>query len=288
MDFVVLPSDSNLNNMKDYFEIFFHLGLPKVASTYLQKNIFPFLTDVTFFPKHQYKKYININQTGLKGKYLFSSEKLKRLGEEVENITKIYPSAKIILIFRRHDDWLKSRYKYHIRKNGHETFNEFFNLEQNNGLWKKEDLIYQDKVKLIESLCNEKPLVLTFDQLKNNPDAFVNRILQYLDTGLKPKAKKNKRVNKAFKEKQLIILRKYNSIYPYKPSRSKIKILRRIHVKYRQFLLHIVAFFSQLVPGSLVAEKKLLTTKNIETLREAKKYYANDWEFIKNYSSKNL
>ena len=45
-----------MNNKK----IFFHVGLAKTGSTFLQKNFFPKLKNIKYISTHKYKRCINI------------------------------------------------------------------------------------------------------------------------------------------------------------------------------------------------------------------------------------
>jgi len=132
--------------MEKELEIYFHLGLTKVASTYYQSVVFPNLSDISFYPKHQFNRYKEIVENRAGGKHLFSTEKDKRLVQTVEEIISIIPNAKIILFVRRHDDWIISRYKYHIKQHGGISFNEFFDIESDRGLWSRDSLLLRKKI----------------------------------------------------------------------------------------------------------------------------------------------
>lgn len=269
--------------MKQNYEIYFHLGLPKTASTFVQYEIFPKLTDIKFYRKHKFKLYKNLDKTELSGKYLFSSEKDRKLANVVDKISKLFPSAKIILVFRRHDDWILSKYKYYIRKHGHKSFKGFFDIESNTGKWKREELLYRKKIEYIEKHFNSKPLILTFDKLKENPKSFISEITNYMNSSLQPNTKKQKIVKKAFRKKQLIIIRKFNRIFRYKKARTKSKILNKIHYKYWEFSLHIVAFFSLLLPE--IITRKIHLIKDEQILEKIRKYYEDDWQYCLKYNS---
>jgi len=264
------------------FEIYFHLGLPKTASTFIQYEIFPNLTDIKFYHKHKFKLYKELDKNELSGKYLFSSEKDKKFEEVVDRISKVFPFAKIILVFRRHDDWILSKYKYYIRKHGPKSFKEFFDLESNNGKWKREELLYQKKIEYVEKHFYSTPLILTFDKLKENPEEFISEITNYMNSSLQSNTKKQKIVKKAFKKKQLIVIRKFNRLFKYKKARTKSKLLNLIHYKYWEFALHIVAFFSLFLPK--IMTKNIPLIENEEILEKIRKYYEYDWQYCLKYN----
>ncbi|MDA3821124.1 MAG: hypothetical protein PF450_00730 [Bacteroidales bacterium] len=272
--------------MDQNFQIYFHLGLPKVASSYLQKEIFPYISDIKFHKKHRFKEFKNLKETPLSANHLFSSEKDKRLTEMVDEIISLFPDARIILIVRRQDQWIYSRYKYYIRKHGWKSFEEFFDMDFNKGLWKKEDLLFQRIIEYIDSKCKVKPLVLTHDLLRAHPEQFLQQITAYMNSYLDPKVRSHAIVNSSFSDKQLIILRRFNGIVRYKRLRTKYPLLNIVHYKYWQFLLHMLAFISQLVPGFFIRERKLLSDPNV--LERIKNYYDDDWKFCTDYSKSSM
>ena len=269
--------------MKTNFEIYFHLGLPKVASTYFQNVVFPNLAGIRYYEKHQFLRYKDITEAE-GGRHLFSIEKDKRLVETVEEIVGQFPDAKIILFVRKHGDWIISRYKYHIRKHGAYSFKEFFNIEEDTGIWKKEDLIWRDKIENIEQLCKTPPLVLTFDELKKNPGAFIETITSFTGTELISKKKLSKKVLKAFNEKQLIVLRKFNRLFHYRPAKSLHPTLNKTHRKYREFILHILSFVTHIIPGFLISGKSVFTEEDEKDFEKIREYYKSDWDFCQKYS----
>ena len=133
-----------MNNLKK--EIYFHVGLAKTGSTFLQKNFFPYLRNINYISTHKYKKCINIIKTTNYKSYLISREFDRQLEPEVKKILSHFPQTKIIVIFREHEKWISSQFK-RLSKNGwHWSFKEFYKND-NTGYWKNEDMIYLKKNK---------------------------------------------------------------------------------------------------------------------------------------------
>ena len=267
--------------MQQEYEIFFHLGYPKVASTFLQKEIFPNLSNIRFHKKHRFNRYKQLDPGDLRENHMFSSEKDYNIEEAADDILKRFPHAKIIILLRRHDKWILSRYKYYIRKHGDREFHEFFDLENNKGIWKREDLYYRKKIEYLEKHTSNPPLILTLDLLQSDPDRFFEKIEEYTGSKIGEKANKNNVVNRAFSQKQLLILKKFNKFYPYQKLKTPYRFINRSHYRYRQYLLHMVAFFSQLIPWTLIKKKQLADPSKLEKIR---KYYEEDWEYCLEYA----
>ncbi len=266
--------------------MYFHLGFTKVASTYFQQLVFPNLEGVTFFSKHQFRRYREMVSASAEGKYLFSTEKDRGIVETAEEITALFPDARIILFVRRHDDWLLSRYKYRIRKLGSEYFPEFFDLDKDSGIWKRNELFLRPKIEAIERLCKAPPLVLTYDLLKEDPGEFLLRLTGFMGVAFDMRKHQKKPIHSAFSEKQLIILRKWNRFCIYKPMQDSTTIIRKIHRKRYEFLLHSVAFFARFIPRNMLNRKVFLTSADHLSLKRVREYYADDWNFCQQYYQK--
>jgi hypothetical protein len=263
--------------------VFFHLGLTKVASTYFQKLVFPSLEGVRFFPKHQFGRYRELAETPAEGKFLFSTEKDRRIVEAVEEIVSVWPDAKIILFVRRHDDWPLSRYKYRIRKLGGEHFTEFFDLDGDTGLWKRDTLLLRPKIEAIERLCKTPPLVLSYDLLREDPEAFLTRLTSFMGTRIMANVRRSRPVNRAFSEKQLIVLRRWNRFHSYRAGKNEHSVSGKIRRRYFEYLLHMVAFVARFIPMVLIREKRFLTAADEQELQRIRAYYADDWAFSSEY-----
>ena len=229
-------------------QIYFHSGLAKAASTMLQRQVFPLLSGITFINKKNYGLHRNQDFVNQHEKILFSFEFHKFLPQKLEEISRLYPEAKIILVFREHASWLESKYRYHVRKHGKESFEEYFDLEKDKGIIRQEEIVYRNIIETARSHFSHSPLCLNYHYLKENPDAFFQPLFDYLEVKPPILPQKGKVMNKAFSNKQIHYLLKLNRGYHYHPMQSSSKLWNKIHYKYREFLLHTWAFISQVFP----------------------------------------
>ena len=262
-------------------EVFFHLGPKKTGSTYLQQNIFPRLKGIAYYGKSDLKNYKKILDACTQEKYLFTREFDESLERKIQEISVDVPQAKLILVLRRQDSWLASKYKYHIKKYGGLEFGEFFDLESDTGFCKKEELCLRTKIEWIENSFENKPLILIFDDLKNNPDMFIKQITDFLGVQIDDNAKTNKVVKKAFSDKQLNVLKKINRSHPYVRLNTGFKLLNRLHYKFRGFFLYAVAYLVPFIPKQWLGNEILIEPEKLEKIRE---FYQADWEYCKHYS----
>ena len=134
-------------------KIYFHVGLAKTGSTFVQNNFFPKLKNIKYISTHKYKNCIDIiNNTNYKS-YLISREFDRQLEEEVSKILKHFPQTKIIIVFREHKKWISSQFKRYSKNGWHRDFEDFYNKD-NTGYWKKVDMLYGDKLDIISKYSN--------------------------------------------------------------------------------------------------------------------------------------
>ena len=67
-------------------EIYFHVGLAKTGSTFLQNNFFPKLKDIKYISTHKYWRCINIIKRTNYKSYLISREFDRQFEFEVKKI----------------------------------------------------------------------------------------------------------------------------------------------------------------------------------------------------------
>ena len=141
-------------------EIYFHVGLGKTASTYLQYAFFPKLKGVHYVQRTKYRFYDAILRKGEYEKYFFSREFDQQLEAEVSQFARLYPDTKPIIIFRRHDGWIASQYRRYIKNGSSRSFEAFFDVENDSGIWPRQEVTFRPMLDLLEKYFSKKPLVL--------------------------------------------------------------------------------------------------------------------------------
>ena len=261
-------------------DIYFHVGLPRTASTFLQRKVFPQFGGIRYVKKHDFKKHHQIIADATQH-VLLSSE--IDIGKGRPNANKLfdfaenYPEAKIILVLRRHDKWIASKYKYHIRKNGRLTFSEFFNLEKNNGFFRKEHLEYRKIIDLLESLFQHKPLVMFQEEFKSAPAKSLQYLATYCNADFDYAQVKASGVNAAFTVKQLQFLLKFNRRFAFDESQHG-----KIRKKIRAGIIHTLAFVSGAFVRNENMKEPLISKEELKSIRQA---YEQDWQACLNYAA---
>ena len=261
-------------------EIYFHVGLAKTGSTFVQNNFFPKLKNIKYISTHKYKRCIDIIKKTNYKSYLISREFDRKLDEEVRKVLKHFPQTKIIIVFREHKKWISSQFKRYSKNGWHWDFEEFYNNE-NTGYWKRDDMIYFDKLKIISKYSKSRPLVLNFDELKTNPHSYLEKISNFTNSNyIKDDISLNV-VHKSYSEKQLVFLKEFCKIFKSTPPRyyAKNKLKHWLFFRPWWLLYHLVMYFAILLPKSLVVKKPLINQKYLQNTMNK---YKDDWEYILN------
>ena len=88
-------------------EVFFHVGVERTGTKYLQKTIFPDYESVHFINRNRYHKATQIIAKREHKRYLVSMELnlSPHFEEEVKSFSNTFPNAKTIMVLRPHEKW---------------------------------------------------------------------------------------------------------------------------------------------------------------------------------------
>ena len=161
-----------------------HVGLPKCASTFLRKSIFPRLDDVAVFgdqgiPIKLYNTFYDdkinlITDEMLCGIPIVPIKSTVAKEELFNRLYSLFPHARIIVVFRDKKSWLLSAYKHYIQSGGIETFTNFKNK------FVCDEVINFDKCEKLLQKTFDEVLVMKFEDLKNDGHTFVKEICDFI------------------------------------------------------------------------------------------------------------
>lgn len=262
--------------------IYFHVGLGKVASTYLQHRFFPRLKGLQYIPTNRYRRCKSILQKKGPGTFLVSREFDRQFEREVTWFTSTYPDARIIVIFRKHGSWIASQYRRYVKNGFYQGFDHFLDLKSDQGKWKKKDLLYYPKIEIIERCSTQKPLVLFYDDLKADPWKFLQEIADYTQATFDRNEISLNSVHHSYSEKQLKLVQAF--CRRFKKTSPKAYNNKMLHwMLYRPWwaLFHLVMYSAVFVPNSWISTQPLVGK---ETLDEIDKLYEADWLKVQKYA----
>lgn len=270
------------NAMDKKTEIFFHVGLGKAASTYLQYSVFPFFEDIHYIQRTRYKHTKAIVGEEKHKRYLVSREFDRQLKSEVEHFAKDFPRARTIIIFRRHDSWIASQYRRFLKNGNPWSFQEFFDIENDNGQWKQEELNFFGKIQTLEKHFETPPLVLFYEDMRKGPIAFFRRIADFCGASFDPKHIDLSKRHSSYQPRQLkaiyalsqrIDLRKHQN-YRWKAA----NVSRRLLVN---AIRYPTLYAAKWLPETLFSSEPLIPKKQLEQIRE---HFADDWKRCQEYA----
>jgi len=266
-------------------EVYFHVGLGKVASSYLQQRVFPKLEGIHYISTHRYKKSVNEIKKGKHRKYLVSREFDRQYERELRWFASHFPQARVIIVLRRHDSWIASQYRRFVKNGRTMDFTEFFNLDESKSYWAHQDIMYYWKLELIEELFTHKPLVLFHDELKQDAWAFFDKISQYAQVTYTRKKVSTRPTHKSYSEKQLKVLKAFCKKFKKTPPKGYSNKWKH-WLLYRPWwaLFHLVMYVAALFPKSWVPKEPLTREEDLQKIREA---YEADWQKVVQYARQN-
>ena len=267
-------------------EIYFHVGMGKAASTFLQYNVFPRFRDIYYIQRTKYRRSIRIISGRKYQKYLVSGELDNRLFESyIKEFSSFYPETKTIIILRNHESWIASQYRRYIKNGNPWEFHEFFDLENDHGYWKKKDLYYYPLIKLLEQYFNYKPYVLFYNDLRLNPEEFIRKIASYVGGRYNINQVDLSRRHSSYNDKQLkAILHLSRRIDIRRKRKGTNKTIRVIKGFIPNIIRYTTLYLALLLPDSFFGPDILISP---EMLEEIKKHYSSDWDQCVKYAMDN-
>lgn len=259
-------------------EIYFHVGVERTGTKFLQNSIFPTYKGIHFINKDRYPKAKQIIAKRKHKRYLVSMELnlSPQFEKEVKDFSSWFPNAKTIMVLRPHDKWLVSHFKRIIKNGEKKTFKQFLDLDTEESVYKIEDLYYMNKIQILEKYFKADPLYLLYGDFRKDPIKYLNRIASYVkvdfeidNINLKPK-------HTSYNENQLKAIQKigkYINIDRKKPNKNKIiNLLHRIHV---DAVRYSVLRISKHLPNSYFRDAPFVEPEEVKAIKE---FYQTDWD----------
>ena len=258
------------------FQIFFHVGLGRAASTFLQYKIFPKLEGVKYIQRNKYRSFQKIIDRSRHGKYLVSREAAIRLNSRLQELSQYRRDGKVILVLRRHDQWLASHYRRYVKNGGSYPFEKFVDLDSKRpALWGRNNIEFMRMIQMIEDQFDTPPLVLFQEELVSDLENFVSRIATFTGTRLNVSAIKPNRTHSSYNSERLKVVRRVGAVFisPLPSSRSNHN-LHRVNRRLHLIACHLILLFSRLVPSSFIGNEPLIPPQQLARIRAET---ANDW-----------
>ena len=263
--------------------IFFHVGLGKAASTYLQYAFFPKLGGIRYLQRTRFRQAPEWLAAQGPGRYLISREFDQQLERECrwfrdevqarqrgEGPLTIVP----LIVLRRQDSWFASQYRRHIKNGSPLSFRQFIDAERDEGLWKLSDGMYEPKLRFLEECFGNAPLVFYYEDLRRDPPHFLQDMARSLGASPPPSLRLDA-VHTSYSEHQLLVMRAASRrLFPRPIAHGRISWLAR---RARLLACYAVLYSARLLPASAGDPPPLILPDELARLRE---HYRADWQAV--------
>jgi len=255
--------------------IFWHCGMMRTGTTYLQSSVFPFFEGLEYIGKDQYANRLQIVAAKREKRFLVSYEVYQgdRGAEEIRNFARAWPEARPILVLRKQGDWLRSEYKRLLKNGVVRQFSEVWDPSNADAVYQPSDLCLADRIACLEKSFTSKPIILFYEDLRQDGLAFVQELARITGAafpeetvGLAPKhVSYSDRELRAFRAvTKFITLRRRAAFKPV--------VAFQVQRLFRDFVRYLVLYGSRILP---MGEAPLVPE---ETLGAIDRYYRMDWE----------
>ena len=243
-------------------ELYIHIGLPKTATTYLQSSYFPQLMDIQFYGKGGRRYFLDLDSYDAKDRnILISQEEFTaqtwtkkrqiRRGETdlvrwadtfeqaIANLKRIFPTAHILVMFRRQGDFIVSLWRSHVMMGGVETFSEYFG---ETGMFHEEDILIEPKVQVLRREFGENVTFFSFEDFKRQGPAYLDGFFASRGMLRNPAANVKRLRNASFRGSKLEVTRRINFFYFKIPNKFRV-VLNKLRLNHRILFQRILTLW---------------------------------------------
>lgn len=192
--------------MNSRSRIFFHVGLGKTGSTFLQDRFFPRLMDINYLPRNRFHRAHSFIANHPSSTILVSREFDQQLEVEARKFAESFPEARPIIVLRRPDSYIASQYRRAVKNGFRGDFIDFFDLDQDKGHFKQSDLQYDEQIEMLSRLFSQPVTVFFYEDMKADLNDYLETWLSLLSArvdwskvNLKPK-------HASYTDRQLLFL----------------------------------------------------------------------------------
>jgi hypothetical protein len=256
--------------------IYFHVGTGKTGTTFLQYRVFPKLKGIHYIQRTRYPNAVNIIKESDHSSYLVSREFDQQLENEVKAFSNHFPDTVPIIVFRRHDSYIASQYRRFVKNGFAGSFSDFFNLEKDNGRFRKQDLEYVRQIKILEEHFEQKPIVLIYEDMQKDTLGFIKTLAERIGATIELNSVDTTRKHASYSEKQLKAMRWLSS----KVDMRKRRMFQNNFINFFWKLgmggfRYSFLFLAGLLPETMFGNEPLMDPVALSYVREL---YASDWE----------
>ncbi len=259
--------------------IYLHVGLHKTGTTFLQQAVFPKWKDIEYIAWPNLELFLRLDEDR---DYLVSREGFYGQNwahhnvreKSIKRLNEIFPNAKILISFRKHSGYIISSYKQYLHRGGTLSFDEYFDIDSNLGLMKKDDFIFEKKLQGICKNFNQLPFVFLHEEIRTHMDEFLSDAQVFIGGTAPNKSDiKCRSYNKSvgyYASKVLIRLNKlsYSELNPMGKFKLNSYRMKRLRLDPQSICQYGLSF---------LPNKEFISKSQVEKINN---YYENDWKLV--------
>ncbi|MBO66806.1 MAG: hypothetical protein CL398_00710 [Acidiferrobacteraceae bacterium] len=215
-----------------------------------------------------------------------SREAGRRIESRLRECASYAPHGKVILVLRRHDQWIASHYRRYLKNGGSLPFEQFMDLTSSSPvLWGKDNLHYMQIISLAQRYFNSTPLVLFQEELQSNPNSFIKRLTSYTGTSCNHENIDLSPVHQSYSSKRLKVARYVGGLlFSATPLAHPHPAIHRAQRRVKLMFCHLILAFAHLIPEFLVGTDPLIPEVHLRRIREET---LSDWNQCVEFASSN-
>ena len=256
--------------------IYVHLGLSRAASTFLQQEVFPKFRGIVCFPKRDYRNRVEVLSRSRGDRFLFSHEGISRKPERLEALERDFPHCRPILVLRRQDHWLASRYRYQLHKRGYCPFQVFLeNFEREVERGERESPYFAPYLQRLEKRFGRRPLLLLHEELMADPTGAIRILAQGVGAQIDEDDFRPRRLNASLSDARLKALRHFDSRFGYRRQNRDPGSGLKLDKVLRDARVVVASLLTTLRASSTPEEgSRIIAPEDLHALQDR---YAADW-----------
>ena len=265
------------------YQIFYHVGLGKAASTYLQNRVFPVLQDIRYVPRDRYRGYKALIERTRDERYLISREAAYRLGQRLDEFAEFKADARVILVLRRHDRWIASHYRRYLKNGGSAEFERYVDLDSREPLvWGEQEMHFMPMIEAVETRFGSAPLVLFHEDLQTDPFYLIDQLCAFTGARYQRDQIDLSVVHSSWSDDQLKVARRVGKhLFSEIPKPPRHPGVNRVRRRLRLWACYGVLGVARLVPKPFLDPSPLIRPESLDRIRN---HFADDWRACRDYA----
>ncbi|HAB90257.1 MAG TPA: hypothetical protein DCF84_06940 [Bacteroidetes bacterium] len=256
--------------------IYFHVGLGKTGSTFLQDRFFPRLINIDYLPRNRFHRVQLFIANHPSSTILVSREFDQQLEVEARKFAESFPEARPIIVLRRPDSYIASQYRRAVKNGFRGNFKDFFDLDQDKGHFKQSDLKYDGQITTLSQLFLQPVTVLFYEDMKADLNGYLETWLRLLSARIDWPKVNLKTKHSSYTDRQLLFLQRIAAFIDLRKrprqAFNPISFLTRIM---RASLRYSLLFLGKFIRPN----QQLISSKDLQRVEEA---YRPMWTALRN------